>query len=84
MRTLADKNEPFSVTLTDEQRQHLEAIYGRNFIASTEAQKSILIAAMHRFDRMELALYRIAGHGNITGEKAREIAAEALGIAKPD
>ena len=31
---------------------------------------------------LELALYRIAGNGNITGDKAREIACEALGIAK--
>ncbi len=33
--------------------------------------------------KLELALHRIAGHGNITGDKAREIAAEALGITKP-
>lgn len=31
-----------------------------------------------RLDRYELALHRIAGHVNIAGEKAREIAAEAL------
>ena len=29
-------------------------------------------------DRLEIALHRIAGHGNITAEKAREIAAEAV------
>ena len=31
-----------------------------------------------RIDVLELALHRIAGHGNITGAKAREIADEAL------
>lgn len=35
-------------------------------------------------ERLELALYRIVGHGNITGDKARTIAAEALGIQKPE
>lgn len=35
-----------------------------------------------RLDTLEMALHRIAGHGNITGERAREIASEALGIAK--
>lgn len=35
-------------------------------------------------DEMELALHSIAGHGNITGERAREIAARALSIRKPD
>lgn len=35
-------------------------------------------------DRLELALHRIAGHGNITGDKARTIAAEALGVKKPE
>lgn len=38
----------------------------------------------HRIEALELALHRIAGHGNITGDKAREIAAEALGIKKPE
>jgi hypothetical protein len=33
-----------------------------------------------RVNRMELALHQIHGHGNITGERAREIAAEALEI----
>lgn len=40
--------------------------------------------AAARIDRLELALHRISGHGNITGDKAREIAAEALGIKKPE
>lgn len=35
-------------------------------------------------NKLELALHRIAGHGNITGDKAREIATEALGIQKPE
>lgn len=33
-------------------------------------------------EQLELALHRIAGHSNITGDKARAIAAEALGIDK--
>jgi hypothetical protein len=33
-------------------------------------------------DRLELALHAISGHGNITGESARAIAAEALGEPK--
>lgn len=37
-----------------------------------------------RVERYELALHGIAGHGNITGEKAREIASKALGIQKPE
>lgn len=40
--------------------------------------------ATQRIEALELALHRIAGHGNITGDKAREIAAEALGIKKPE
>lgn len=36
------------------------------------------IEAADRIDRLEIAMHRIAGHGNITAEKAREIAAEAL------
>lgn len=35
-------------------------------------------------DRLELALHLIAGHGNITADRARTIAAEALGIQKPE
>jgi len=31
-----------------------------------------------RLDRLEIALHRIVGHGNITIEKAKAIAAEAL------
>lgn len=31
-----------------------------------------------RLDTMELALHQIAGHGNITGDRARQIAIEAL------
>ena len=37
-----------------------------------------------RAEQLGLALHRIAGHGNITSDKAREIAAEALGIRKPE
>lgn len=33
--------------------------------------------------KIELALHQIAGHGNITGERARQIASEALGIKVP-
>lgn len=40
--------------------------------------------AMQRIDRLELALHQIVGHGNITGDRARDIAAEALGIKKPE
>ena len=40
--------------------------------------------AADRIVALELALHRIAGHGNITGDKAREIASEALGIKKPE
>lgn len=36
------------------------------------------IEAADRIDRLELALHRIAGHANITGEKARAVAEEAL------
>jgi hypothetical protein len=35
-------------------------------------------------DVLELALHRIAGHGNITGAKAREIAVEVLGLLSSD
>lgn len=35
--------------------------------------------AADRIDELELALHRIAGHGNITGAKAREIAHDAIG-----
>lgn len=34
---------------------------------------------MRRIDQLEIALHRIVGHGNITVEKAKQIAAEALG-----
>jgi hypothetical protein len=39
--------------------------------------------AAKRLDRMDIALHRIAGHGNITGERARQIAADALDVEKP-
>lgn len=32
-------------------------------------------------ERLELALHRIAGHGNITGQQARAIAADAVATA---
>lgn len=38
--------------------------------------------AIARIDALELALHRIVGHGNISVEKAKEVAAEALGIKK--
>ena len=31
-----------------------------------------------RIEKLEIALHQIAGHGNITGERARKIAKEAL------
>lgn len=37
-----------------------------------------LVACKRRIDRLEIALHRIAGHGNVAADKAREIAAEAL------
>lgn len=39
-------------------------------------------AAVLRSRDLELALHQIAGHGNITGDRARTIACEALGIDK--
>lgn len=42
-----------------------------------------LLEILNRTDAWELALYRILGHSNITGERARDIAAEALGKEKP-
>lgn len=38
----------------------------------------------NRLDAMELALHQIAGNGNITGRRAREIASDALGIKLSD
>ncbi len=40
-------------------------------------------AAAQMIDDLSLALHQIAGHGNITGDRAREIAAAALGETKP-
>ena len=40
-----------------------------------------LCKAHDRIIKLELALHQIAGHGNITGDRAREIASEALGIS---
>mgnify|MGYP000877845387 CR=1 FL=1 len=34
--------------------------------------------AMQRIDRLEIALHTIVGHGNITVERAKQVAAEAL------
>ena len=34
-------------------------------------------------EALELALHQILGHGNITGQRARKIAAEALGVPVP-
>lgn len=48
------------------------------------AGREFLLATSAYVDRLELALHRIVGHGNITGDKARTIAAEALGIKKPE
>lgn len=49
--------------------------HARRVVVDLEAK---LRDARVRVDRLEIALHRIAGHGNITGEKAREIAADAL------
>ena len=38
----------------------------------------LLDEAANHLKRLELALLQISGHGNITGERAREIATEAL------
>jgi hypothetical protein len=35
-------------------------------------------------DRLELGLHQIAGHGNITGDRARQVACETLGLRKVD
>lgn len=43
---------------------------------------TFLLDAANYIDRLELALHQIAGHGNITGDRARKIAAEALGETK--
>jgi hypothetical protein len=41
------------------------------------------VSAGSRTTRYELALHRIAGHSNITGDKARAVAAAALGEQSP-
>ena len=81
--TWADENAGATVTLQERLRQmskfHIdgrECAGGKHITWADESAQ-----AADRIDALELALYRIAGHGNITGDKAREIACEALGIA---
>lgn len=38
--------------------------------------------AMEHIDRLEIALHTILGHGNITVDRAKKLAAEALGLMK--
>ena len=61
---------------------HYDTQYYPSGLSREDAE--YIVAAVNSVSRYELALYRIAGHGNITGEKARKIASEALSIKKPE
>lgn len=43
-----------------------------------EALESTIAALRQRVDALEIALYTIVGHGNITVERAKQVANEAL------
>lgn len=49
-----------------------------------EEADTFLREASAYVNRLELALHQIAGHGNIAGDRARQIACDALGIPKSD
>lgn len=48
-------------------------------IVTSATYAELASASKKRISKLELALHQIAGHGNITGERARAIASEALG-----
>ena len=56
------------------ERRYGDSDATRQMITDTIAMRQ----AIDRIEILEIALHRIAGHADITGEKAREIAAEAL------
>ena len=76
---------PWEFISADDGDEIIRAVDGTNVHYDTQYYPSGLATVDARFivDAVN-ALHRIAGHGNITGDKAREIASEALGIKKPE
>ena len=55
------------------------ATEGERFVTTADE----MAEAADRIDKLEIALHRIVGHGNITVDQAKEIAAEAVHETQP-
>lgn len=60
---------------------HIDTLFYPTGLARADA--AYIVDAVNVARKYELALYRIAGLGDITRDDARKIAAEALGIELP-